>query len=86
MILEIEAHITRQFYKHIFMAPSSARQELTASSRPKIKRPQAVLNNMNAVTPGSIAYAALMVSDAFDLKSSTLVDVFQVSALHQFIR
>jgi hypothetical protein len=36
-------------------------------SRPKIKRPQAMLNNMKVVTPGSIAYAALMVGDLMSL-------------------
>ena len=62
--MKIEADITDQFYKHIFTARSLARQELTVlSNKPKIKHLQAVLNNMTAVTPGSITYMALIVGN-----------------------
>jgi len=54
-----------QFFKHIFTAPSSAKQDLSASNKPKVKRPQAMLNDMKSVTAGSIAYAALMVRTYF---------------------
>ncbi|KIM35219.1 hypothetical protein M413DRAFT_14685 [Hebeloma cylindrosporum] len=49
-----------RFFKHIFTAPTSAKKDLSAPNKTKTKRPQAELNNMKKVTPGSIVYAALM--------------------------
>ncbi|KAF8804498.1 hypothetical protein BYT27DRAFT_7107508, partial [Phlegmacium glaucopus] len=48
--------ILAHFFKHIFTAPTSAKEDLSGT-----KCPQAQLNNMKKVTPGSIVYAALMV-------------------------
>ncbi|KAF8815987.1 hypothetical protein BYT27DRAFT_7078491, partial [Phlegmacium glaucopus] len=48
------------FFKHIFTAPTSAKEDLSAPNKMKTKRPQAQLNNMKKVTPGSIVYATLM--------------------------
>ena len=39
----------------------SARDNLSAPNKTKTKQPQAELNNMKKVTPGSIVYVALMV-------------------------
>ncbi|KAF8153904.1 hypothetical protein B0H34DRAFT_809548 [Crassisporium funariophilum] len=49
-----------RFFKHIFTAPTSAKDAISAPTKTKTKRPQAQLNNMKKVTPGSIVYAALM--------------------------
>jgi hypothetical protein len=61
--IEVQANssIQYQFFKHIFTAPTSAKDSLSAPNKTKTKHPQAELNNMKKVTPGSIVYAALMV-------------------------
>jgi hypothetical protein len=60
---KVQANLTiqYQFFKHIFTAPTSAKDNLSAPNKTKTKRPQAELNNMKKVTPGSIVYAAVMV-------------------------
>ena len=66
------------------MAPSSAKQDLTSSNQPKIKRPQARLNDMTKVTPGSIVYAVLMVGLVFSFILNSFLQVRkQVPSLYQ---
>ncbi|KAF8148267.1 hypothetical protein B0H34DRAFT_737596 [Crassisporium funariophilum] len=56
----LRSRVLLRVFKHIFTAPTSAKEDIAAPKKTKTKKTQAQLNNMKTVTPGSIVYAALM--------------------------